>query len=103
MITELKEWFIVSIYENAFSESQYEGSVLWGIVLNDETMRFSLGDYVCSSLIKNINQDKNQILTKTGSSYLLVDKGCEAQIYLNEFPLLRRGFNPDEIKRMRES
>ena len=67
----------------------------------DETMRFSPSDYVCSSLIKTISQDVNQVYTKSGSTYLLLGDGNEAQIYLNEFPLLRKGFNPVEIKRMR--
>jgi len=101
MITEIREWFIVGIYEHNFSEEQYQGSVLWGIVVHDETMRFSPGDYVCSSLIKSICQDENQVLTKSGSTYVFLESGCEAKIYLNEFPLLRKGFSPVEIKIMR--
>mgnify|MGYP005985907483 CR=1 FL=1 len=101
MITEIREWFIVEIYERDFSEEQYQGSVLWGTVVYDETMRFSTNDYVCSSLIKTITQDENQVFTKSGSTYLLHGDGIEAKIYLNEFPLLRKGFSPVEIKRIR--
>jgi len=101
MITEIREWFIVGIYESDFSEEQYQGSVLWGIVVYDETMRFSPDDYVCSSLIKTIIQDENQVFTRSGSTYLLLDDGNEAKIYLNEFPLLRKGFSPVEIKIIR--
>lgn len=101
MITEVKEWFVVEVYERDFSENQYQGSVLWGIVVNDETTRFSPNDYVCSSLIKTISQDENQIFTKSGSAYLLLGDGNKTQIYLNEFPLLRKGFSPVEIKVIR--
>ena len=101
MITEVREWFIVEIYERDFSEEQYQGSVLWGIVVYDETMRFSSDDYVCSSLIKTITQDENQVFTKSGSTYLLLGDGNEAKIYLNEFPLLRKGFSPVEIEGIR--
>lgn len=101
MITEVKEWFVVEVYERDFSENQSQGSVLWGVVVNDETTRFSPGDYVCSSLIKTISQNKNQVFTKSGSTYLLLGAGNEAQIFLNEFPLLRKGFSPVEIKRVR--
>jgi len=101
MITEIREWFIVEVYERDFSEEQFQGSVLWGIVVYDETMRFSSDDYVCSSLIKTIIQDKNQVFTRSGSTYLLLGGGDEAQIFLSEFPLLRKGFSPVEIKKIR--
>lgn len=45
-----------------FFQNQYQGSVLWGVVVNDETTRFSPGDYVCSSLIKTISQDENHFV-----------------------------------------
>ncbi|WP_042153097.1 MULTISPECIES: hypothetical protein [unclassified Pseudoalteromonas] len=101
MITEIREWFIVGICERNFSEEQYQGSVVWGIVVHDETMRFSPGDYVCSSLIKTIIQEENRVFTNSGSTYLLLGDGNEVKIYLNEFPLLRKGFSPVEIKKIR--
>lgn len=101
MITEIREWFIVGIYERNFSEEQCQGSVLWGIVVYDQSLRFSSGDYVCSSLIKTIDQDENHVFTRSGSTYLLLGDGNEGKIYLNEFPLLRKGFSPVEIKRIR--
>ncbi len=43
MNTVLKDWHIVSILENG----ELVGKVLWGICVEDETLRFNAGDYVC--------------------------------------------------------
>ena len=97
MNTVLKDWHIVSILENG----ELVGKVLWGICVEDETFRFDAGDYVCSSKIVEIIPAAKLVKTIKGSAYLLEGDGTTTDVNVEDFELLRQGFSPDEIHRVR--
>jgi hypothetical protein len=97
MNTVLKDWHIVSILENG----ELVGKVLWGICVEDETFRFETGEYVCTSKIVEIIPTEKLVKTFKGSSYLLEGDGKTAEVKVEDFELLRQGFSPDEIHRVR--
>lgn len=97
MNTVLKDWHIVSILENG----ELVGKVLWGICVEDETVRFDVGDYVCSSKIVEIISADKLIKTVKGSVYLLEGNGTKAEVNVEDFELLRQGYSPDEINRIK--
>jgi hypothetical protein len=97
MNTVLKDWHIVSILENG----ELVGKVLWGICAEDETFRFDAGDYVCSSKIVEIIPTDKLVKTVKGSAYLLEGDGTTAEVNVEDFELLRQGYSPDEINRIR--
>ena len=97
MKSVLKDWHIVSILENG----KLVGKVLWGICVEDETFRFDAGDYVCSSKIVEIIPTDKLVKTIKGSVYLLEGDGTTAEVNVEDFELLRQGYSPDEIHRIR--
>ena len=97
MNTIIKDWNIVSIID----ENKAVGNVLWGIVIDDSSYRFIKGDYVCSSNIINVNQGNHLITTNSGSLYQLIGDGSRISIYSDEFELLRCGFSPKQIIKLR--
>jgi hypothetical protein len=99
MNTVIADWVIVSVIDN----KKQAGVVLYGIVIDDMSCRFLKGDYVCSSNIKDINLDNQLITTESGSLYQLLGSGKRAEIQIEEFELLRQGFNPDQIISIRQS
>lgn len=99
MNTVIKDWVIVSVIDDEF----LVGKVLWGIVIDDMSCRFIKDDYVCSSKIIDINIHNQLIKTFTGSLYQIIGNGHRAEIKFEEFELLRQGFNPKQIRELRES
>jgi hypothetical protein len=97
MNTVLKNWHIVSIFEN----NELVGKVLWGICVEDETFRFDTGDYVCSSKIVEIIPTEKLVKTFKGSSYLLEGDGAISEVNVEDFELLRQGFSPADIHRIK--
>lgn len=97
MNTVLKDWHIVSILENG----ELVGKVLWGICVEDETFRFDAGDYVCSSKIVEIIPAAKLVKTIKGSAYLLEGDGTKTDVNFEDFELLRKGFSPADIQRIR--
>lgn len=97
MNTVLKDWHIVSILENG----ELVGKVLWGICVEDETFRFEAGDYVCSSKIVEIIPTDKLVKTIKGSIYLLEGHGTTAEVNVEDFELLRQGYSPADINRIR--
>lgn len=97
MTTVLKDWNIVSILD----KDKLVGKVLWGICVEDETFRFDAGDYVCSSKIVEIIPTDKLVKTIKGSAYLLEGDGATAEVNVEDFELLRQGYSPDEIHRVR--
>ena len=93
MNTIVKDWQIVTIV----SENQIIGKVLYAIVVEDMYKRYKAGDYVTTSKIINISTDTQLIRTNSGSIYQVIGSGKKATIDLNELPLLRKGYSPDEI------
>lgn len=99
MNTVIKDWVIVSV----INDDLLVGKVLWGIVIDDMSCRFTKGDYVCSSEIVNIHSYKQLIKTSGGSLYQIIGYGHRTEIKFEEFELLRHGFNPSQIKELRDS
>jgi hypothetical protein len=99
MNTIITDWVIVSVIGN----KKPIGIVLYGIVIDDMSCRFLKGDYVCSSNIKDINLDTQLVKTNSGSLYQILGNGKRAEIQIEEFELLRQGFNPDQIISIRQS
>lgn len=99
MNTIIKDRVIVSIID----KERVIGKVLWGIVIDDMSCRFLKGDYVCSSTIKGINIYNQLIKTQSGSLYQILGDGKRVNIKIEEFELLRQGFNPDQIISIRQS
>lgn len=80
------------------------GTVLYGEVVSDETGRFSIGCYVCTSLIKSIDPQKMLVTTESGSEYLLQSTtGKKSLIYQSEIESLRNGLQLSDVKRKRKN
>ncbi len=99
MNTVICDWWIVSIIDNDITV----GKILWGTVIEDMSCRFLKGDYVCSSMITDINIDTQLIKTQTGSLYQILGNGKRTKIKMEEHELLRQGFNPEQIISIRQS
>jgi len=101
MHTIIKDWYIIKILEP--KTEAFLGQILWGTVVNDETNRFTAGDYMSSSLIKDINLDLQLVVTQSNSQYKLEGNGEEFLAYVSEVKLLDKGFSPEQIMKMRLS
>lgn len=77
---------------------QLVGEVLYGIVKDDQTYRFFDGDYVTTSRIILMDIKARQVITASNSHYCLEGSGKRAIIDLDDFELLRNGFNPEQIR-----
>lgn len=94
MTTTVKNWYIVTVMDGDVRV----GSVIYADVIEDESFRFSIGDYVCTSKLVEINPEHNLAKTASGSDYKLIGRGRKAIIDLDDFELLRNGFSPLQIK-----
>jgi len=101
MQTIIKSWYIIKVLEP--KTEALLGQILWGTVVNDETNRFTAGDYMSSSLIRDINLDLRLVVTQSNSHYKLEGNGNEFSVYYSEVKLLDKGFSPDKIIQMRRS
>jgi hypothetical protein len=97
MNTVLKEWCLVDVNDDGI----LIGSVLWGIVVDDSSIRYLVNDYVCTSRITKIYQQL--ITTSSNSLYQIIGEGSHACIEFEDFELLRNGFNPQQINELRNS
>jgi hypothetical protein len=95
MNTVVKDWCLVDVNNSGF----LIGSVLWGIVVDDSSFRFSVNDYVCTSEITKVYHQL--IKTTSNSIYQVLGKGHHASIEYDDFELLRNGFNPQQINELR--
>ena len=101
MQTIIKDWYIIKILEP--KTEALLGQILWGTVVIDETNRFNSGDYISSSLIKDINLEAKLVVTQSNSEYKLEGNWNEFSVYYSEVKLLDRGFSPDQIIQIRRS
>lgn len=76
MKTLVKDWQIVSIID----EKHCYGEVLYATIITDETLRFNVGDYVCSSKIDNVDLKQLIVTTIKGSTYQLQGDGKNTEI-----------------------
>jgi len=93
--TSVRDWYIIKIIDG---HGMRIGQLLWGFVV-DDTDRFKSGDWVCTSAIEAI--DANVITTCKRSKYITVGNGKEFVALFSEVELLRRGYSPDQIVRLR--
>ena len=99
--TYLKDTTILSIVDFQNSEKTLLGKFLFGFVIKDETNRFEPGFRVITSTIKT--QDCSEIITKSGSCYVINIKPEELNITFAEFVVMRhRLYSPAEILKMRK-
>lgn len=98
MNTVVKNWQIVAI----IGHDGELGRVLYGIVVDDSSCRFQVGDYVTTSSIEKFNADGTLLQTKTGSTYQLLGSGCMSEIKFEDFEMLRAGLSPQQINFVRE-
>jgi len=94
--TVIKDWCFVDVKDGGY----LVGSVLWGRVVDDSTIRYLVNDYVCTSRISKVYQQL--ITTSSNSLYQIIGKGSHANIAFEDFELLRNGFNPQQINQLRE-
>jgi len=97
MQTTVRDWYIIKIFDN----NARVGQLLWGFIVDDPTGRFSPGDYVCTSSIEEIS--KNVIITAKGSQYITEGTGKEFKALFSEIELLRRGYSPSQVTRLRNN
>ena len=97
MQTRVRDWYIIKIFDERQS---LIGQVLWGFVLEDDTDRFSCGDYVCTSLIEKIKD--NLIITAKGSHYIVEGSGKEFEADIADVDQLRRGHSPLQVSRLKK-
>jgi len=101
MQTIIKNWYIIKVLEP--NTEALIGQILCGTVVNDETNRFTTGDYMSSSLIKDINLDLRLVVTQSNSQYKLEGNGNEFSVYYSEVKLLDRGVSPEKIIQIRRT
>lgn len=96
MKTLVIDWQIVSIID----EQHCYGELLYAIVITDETLRFNVGDYVCSSKIESVDLEQLIVTTIKGSTYELQGDGKNAEIEFKYLKLLKQGFSPEVINQL---
>lgn len=96
MNTVIKDWCLVDVNDGGC----LIGSVLWGIVVDDSSIRYLVDDYVCTSRIIKVYHQL--ITTSSNSIYQVLGKGHHTCIEYDDFELLRNGFNPQQINELRE-
>jgi len=99
--TIVKHWYIIKVLDP--KDESLLGQLLWGIVVNDERNRFNYGDYVSSSVIKEINLELKLVVTNSNSEYVIQGEGNEFSVYFSEVKLLDKGFSPEQILQVRQS
>jgi len=99
--TIVKHWYIIKVLDP--KDESLLGQLLWGIVVNDESNRFNYGDYVSSSVIKEINLELKLVVTNSNSEYVIQGEGNEFSVYFSEVKLLDKGFSPEQILQVRQS
>jgi len=98
MQTTVRDWYIIKVFDDNGTRI---GQLLWGFIVDDLTGRFSPGDYVCTSSIEDVSN--NVILTAKGSQYITEGTGKEFEALFSEIELLRRGYSPAQVSRLRSS
>jgi hypothetical protein len=98
MQTRVRDWYVIKVFDD---KNVRVGQLLWGFIVDDPTERFSPGDYVCTSSIEAVS--KNVIVTAKGSQYVTEGTGKEFDALFSEIELLRRGYSPTQVYRLRNS
>ncbi len=94
--TVLRDWYIIKVVD----QGKRIGQLLWGYVV-DDTECFEAGDYVCTSAIDVIHN--NVITTSKDRQYVVQGTGKEFTAHFSEVDLLRRGYSPEQVVRLRNS
>ena len=96
--TSVRDWYIIKILDDDNKDSLV-GQLLWGYIVVDLSGRFNAADYVCTSMIEQING--NAITTAKGSEYIVIGAGKEFEAYFSEVDILRKGYSPTQVARLR--
>ena len=97
MVTSVINWHVVTLIGTENGIFKGLGKVLWAIVIVDDLGRYMAGDYLCTSLIMEINPDYKTLITRSGNVYELIGDGRLSEIPIESFSLLAGGMSPDEI------
>jgi hypothetical protein len=97
MTTTITNWFLVDLV-NVIDHKypRYLRSILWGDIVEDQTGRFSAGDYVCTNFIAT--RDLNTFITRSGSTYICLGAGRQVEVNIFDLAALRHGISPIELK-----
>lgn len=97
--TVIRDWYIIKVIDPGTMKRV--GQILWGYVVEDRTLRFDVGYFICTSAIEKIKN--NVITTAKSSEYVVIGSGKEFEAYFDEVDMLRRGYSPDQVKRLRDA
>mgnify|MGYP005988383235 CR=1 FL=1 len=102
MKTFLKDATILSVFDFQKGENKLLGNMLTGIVIKDETNRFSAEQRVITSTIES--QYQFEYTTKSGNTYVSNDEPEKLDISFVELVVMRyRLHSPSEILEMRQA
>jgi hypothetical protein len=102
MTTTIANWFLVDLVnEIDHKYPRYLRSILWGDIVEDETGRFSSGDFVCTNFIAT--RDANTFITRSGNTYICLGQERHVVVNIFDLPLLRHGISPIELENIKYS
>ncbi|MCF7519397.1 hypothetical protein [Pseudoalteromonas sp. L21] len=103
--TYLKNAAIVSVFDYKDFEKIHLADVLTGSVIEDETLRFRAFQQIVTSKIvtRHIKGEKSEVITHSGSCYVIDDNPEFFELTLAEFVVMRTGaYSPKRIIEMRD-
>lgn len=83
-------------------EGEHLISVVWGLVVYDERMKFPVNGNVTSSAVISADLEKGHFITQSGTTYIATDGITQMTMPWSDFIWLRAGFDPDHILIMRQ-
>ncbi len=102
--TFLKDAYILSVYDDKKFEKSFIGEFLSGVVIDDETFRFRPFEQIVTSQVmsKRMVKGKLEVLTHTGSCYVIDTKYKLIKVPFSEFEIMRAGsYSPERILEIR--
>lgn len=105
MVTTIYDWVIVSVFDryNSYDENTFVGKVLFGYVLDDQTCRYTIHDYVTTSRIEKCDLTRGIVETHSRSTYILQGQGSTTTLQFRDFELLRMGYSPQQISKFNDA
>jgi hypothetical protein len=101
-ITTFSEPTLLYVYRDLTHGGEPLASVLYGIVIDDETRRFATGFRVITSPVVSILDNETTFITKSDSTYRTQEALCYLKIALTEWYLMRaQTLSPQELLRLR--
>ena len=98
MLTELTNPVRLHVYDFLTPEGEYLDTILYGVVVFDETQRFSMHERVYTSPIVEQNSEQTRFVTRSNRVYCTAAPPKKMAITLHEWRWLRRYlFSPSEL------